>query len=146
MSEADKKKVMWFRGQLFIGAAGSTATTQLTHAMQAKIDVKPTTVETTERGDGTAVPQETQSVVKVAVGISFTMPNRTDDVNLATIRSAAASGTPLAFRGKDHASGKGPDMDCYVEVSEGQPYNGAQTFDITLTPTDDAGRSPQAYV
>jgi hypothetical protein len=146
MGVAEHKVKMWFEGQLFYGPAGATGTTQLTHVMEASWGVAPKYAETTERGDGTKVPAETQSPTAVSITLKFKMPNRTDDPALQALLAAVASVEPLAIRGKDYAAGKGPDLDGYLAYEHGQPVNGVQTYDFTVTATSDAARLPNYYV
>ena len=101
---------------------------------------------TTVRGTGSVAPIETEQTTSRTVQIEFNMINDTADTGLAALRTAAAAGTAIALRGKDHSAGLGPDADFIVTEKNGQPLEGEQTFDFTATPTISAGRTPQSYV
>lgn len=137
---------MGFEGKLYIGTAGSTAATLLTNVRDVQIARSTNKGNTTVRGDGTAPPVETQRVTRRIQSITWQMINDSDDTELETLRVADAAGTPVAVRMKDSATGKGFDGDCIIEISEGQPLDGEQTFDITAVPTRESGRDPDPYV
>lgn len=138
-------KKMGFEGLVYIGAAGSTAATLLSNRVDTTIDTDPQMAPTTVAGAGTSPPIEAEAVVSLKFSATVTMKNDTTDSALTTLRAAAAAGTPLALRMKDHASGKGYDGDVNVKESHGRPLGGEQTFDYTFTPND-AQRTPQLYV
>ncbi len=137
-----KETKMGFEGVLYHGTAGSTASTQITNARDITIADSPEYGDTSVRGDGTGPGVNSQRVVAISHTLEFNMVNKSDDTALTALRTAAAAGTPIALRGKDYSSGKGPDFDYVLEVSNGQPYKGEQTFDFTCTPTDEEGRDP----
>lgn len=139
---APKNTKMAFEGQLFYGVAGATAATQITTAREKSIKNDPEKAETTAGGDGLAPPVVSERVTAITHQVEFTMVNRANDTTLQALLGAAAAGTPVALRGKDHAAGKGPDMDYILAVENGQPWKGEQTYKFTASPTDEADRIP----
>jgi hypothetical protein len=137
---------MGFEGQIFYGAAGSTATTQITNATDINFPIDQETGNTTVRGDGSSIPIETMSVTCLKGTIEFSMIFDTADTTLAALMTAAAAGSGVALRLKDYASGKGPDADYILKVENGMPLKGEQTKKFTATPTRGYGRNPQIYV
>ncbi len=136
---------MGYEGQIFIGTAGSTGATQLTNVRDISITTTLEYGPTTVRGDGSALPITTQKPVAATWTCDFNMLEKTDDTELATLKSAAALGTAIALRMKDHSSGSGFDGDVTVTRSQGQPLAGEATHDFTATPTDDSA-SPRAPI
>lgn len=138
-----KETKMGFEGILYYGVAGSTASTQITNCRDVTLSYTPEKGDTTVRGDGSGPVVNSSRVVAIGHTLSFNMVNKSDDSTLAALLAAAAAGTPVALRGKDYSSGKGPDFDYTLEVSNGQPFKGEQTFDFTAEPTDESGRDPE---
>lgn len=139
------QKKMGFEGKIFYGAAGSTASTEITNSRDITYNMDPEKGDTTERGDGSAPPIVTERVTARVVSIEWTMLNKTSDTTLEALRVAAYAGLPVAIRTKDYASGKGFDGDVTISVSHGKPYRGEQTYQFTASPCDD-DRAPQLYV
>lgn len=140
---------MGFEGLLYWGAAGSSASTQVLIARDVSTTTDPTKAPTTVRGAGSTPPLITEDVVAVAWSCDFNLVNEAAGAGLtalAALRAAAAAGTSVALRMKDHAAGMGYDGDVTVSCKNGQPYQGEQTFDFTATPTKQDGRDPQFYV
>ena len=139
-------KPMGFEGKLYYGTAGSTGATQLTGARDITITYGHSKGPTNGRGDGSAPPIKHERVTERTVEIKFTMVNNTADASLASMRTAAAAGTPIALRGIDYTAGKGPDGDFTLDMENGQPLAGEQTVNFTATPTDESGRTLSPYV
>ena len=138
---------MGFEGIAYIGTAGTEATTQLDmDVVDITLDLDEDYGETTDRGDSSEVPVETGDPVLRKYGVELKMLNDPDDANLQTILAAVNTGTPLAFRTKDHAAGKGFDGDVFFKRKHGMPLKGEQTLDFTVKPTKKAGRTPRGYV
>jgi hypothetical protein len=137
---------MGFEGILYYGAAGSTATNQLTNAKDITISGDVERGDTTRRGDSSGPPIKSGRVTARIVGIEFQMLNNTSDTYLEAMKVAAAAGTPVALRGKDYAAGKGPDGDFTLGVSKPWPLAGEQVVTITAEPTEESGRTVQPYV
>lgn len=136
---------MGFEGEIYYGAAGSTASTKLTNSRDINYNLDPEKGDTTERGDGSAPPIVTERVAARVVSIDWTMLNKVGDTSLEALRVAAYAGLPVALRLKDYDSGKGYDGDVTLSVAHGKPYRGEQTYQFTATPNDDQ-RAPQLYV
>lgn len=139
---ADK---MGFQGKILYGAAGSTATNEITNSRDINYTLDTSDGDTTVRGDGSAPPIETGSVTRRILGIDWAMINKTTDTNLAALRAAAYAGLPVAIRTLDHAAGKGFDGDVILKVSHAKPLDGEQTLQFTAKPNADL-RAPQSYV
>ena len=136
---------MGFEGLLYYGAAGSTAGTLLTNCKDITIDGPVERGDTTVRGDGSAPPVKTSQVTSVSGNIEFVMLNDSSDASLEALKTAAAAGTPVALRGKDYASGKGPDADYNLSVSKPWPLNGEQVVTFSGEP-ERSSRVPLLYV
>lgn len=137
---------MGYEGILYYGAAGATASTQLTNTRDITVEIDHETGDTTVRGDSSGPPIVTASVTARVVSLEFQMVNDTADAALEALRAAAAAGTPVALRGKDHAAGKGPDADFVITISKPWPLKGEQVVSIKATPTRQSGRAPVPYV
>jgi hypothetical protein len=137
-----KETKMAFEGKLYYGVAGSTGATEITNCRDVTISWTTQTGDTTVRGDGAGPPVGSARVTRIDVEIQWTMLNKSDDVTLAALLTATAAGSPVAIRGKDYSSGKGPDYDVILSVQNGQPVNGEQTYQFTATPTEESGRAP----
>lgn len=137
-----KETKMAFEGLMYYGTAGSTATNLLTNIRDVTITQSTQKGDTTPRGSGSSPPVGSQRITRADIQLQFTMLNRSDDTYLAAMLAAAAACTPVALRGKDHSSGKGPDMDFILAVENGQPVNGEQTYKFTADPTEESGRTP----
>lgn len=137
---------MGFEGLLYYGTAGSTATTLLENCKDITVTRDVERGNTTVRGTGANPPIETESVTVRKIQIEFVMINDITDTEFAALKTAVSAGTAVALRGKDYASGKGPDADFTLSMSEPWPLNGEQAVTFTATPNRDHGRSPQTYV
>ena len=136
-----------YRGQVLIGAAGSAGTTQITNSdADIKVDYEQGTDDSTTRGAGTSPPIETVGIVSIKINsVEFSCKVRQTDANVETLMAALAAGNGLAFRTKHHSSGKGFDGDGYFKASLGQPLKGMSVLTVTVTPTDDYGRTPSLW-
>ena len=140
------KETMGFEGQMFVGPAGSTASTQVTKSRDITISTDPEFGDTTTRGDGSAPPVNTSSVVAINWSSDWNMTDNETDTTLAMMKAAAEAGTPIALRMKDKAEGKGFDGDVNLSRKSGKPLKGESTNDFTATPTLAGGRAPKTYV
>lgn len=127
------------------GAAGSTASTVITNIRDKKIDLEPQVASTTEAGDGTEVPIDTEEVTSLKVSFEWTMLEKDNDATLAALKSAAMSGTPVALRTQDYESGLGYDGDVILKMSANKPLNGEASITFTATPNR-SERDPQLFV
>lgn len=138
-------KKMGFEGLFYYGTHGTTASNQLTNIRDVSVSVDVSEGDTTTKGDGTAPPIETSRVTSIRFQLDFQMIYKTSDTFLQAMLTAAIAGTPVALRGKDYASGKGPDGDFILSYKHGEPFKGEQTYDFVAKPNDD-DRTPQIYV
>jgi hypothetical protein len=136
---------MGFEGFIYLGTKGSTAATLLTNTRDINYNLEPDKGDTTVRGLGTSPPIKTERVVMIGVTIDWTMLNKTNDTNIATLLTAVTTGNEVAIRTKDHSAGKGFDGDCTISVQQGRPIGGEQTLQFTATPSDEL-RTPALYV
>ena len=130
-----------YQGLLYYGTAGTTASTLLTNVEDLNYDTEQERVETTTRGDGTAIPKKVEDVVALGCTITWSMFNKTTDNELIALIAAARTGTAVALRTKSWASGLGFDGDCHVSVTHEMTLKGASKFNFTASPTDTAGRT-----
>lgn len=137
---------MGFEGILYYGAPGSTAATQITNCKDITITRDVERGNTTVRGDSSVAPIETEHVTLRKMQIEWTMLNDSTDTTLEALRVAVATGAAVALRGKDFASGKGPDADFTLSQSDPWPLAGEQAITFTAIPTRAHSRAPEIYV
>jgi len=139
-------KRMNFEGRAYVGTAGTTASGEVTNSRDITLPMGQEYGDTTVRGSS-GPPKKTSRVTQVSCdGIEVTMLNEEGDSIKAALLGAAAAGTPVALRLKDHAAGKGFDGDCNVSASQPWPLNGEQVITFSFMPTDESGRMWQGYV
>ncbi len=131
----DKK--MGYEKVLYYGTAGSQAATQLTIIRDVTYNTTTEKGETTANGDGNAPPIVTERVTARSVELTFDMINDSANASLASMIAAARAGTTVALYYKDYSTGKGFDGDVILEVENGAPYKGEQTYSFTARPNDD---------
>ena len=125
-----------FEGKLYIGTAGTTASTQLTERTDITLNLTSETADSTAAGDGTAVPLKTEEVVAIAAEISWSMLYKTEDTNIATMVNAQVAGTAIAVKIMRHGSDADYfDGDCFLDFGSGMPLSDNQKFEITAKPT-----------
>lgn len=136
-----KKRAGWER-IIYRGTAGSTAATQIdTHVGNIDVSHGHEYNETTDRGDGSAVPKMTEQLVKQVAGITFTMQYEDSEAHMVALLAAHVAGTPLAFKVIRYASGPTEfDGDCYIDYDSPGELTAGQEVTFTLHPTDDGGR------
>lgn len=136
-----KKRAGWER-KIYRGTAGSTAATHIdTHVGDVSISHSNEYNETTDRGDGSAVPKMTEQLVKQSAEITFTMQYQDSEAHMVALLAASQAGTPLAFKVERNASGVTEfDGDCYIDYEAPGELSGGQVVTFTLHPTDDGGR------
>ena len=98
-----------YQGLIYYGTAGTTASTLLTNVEDLNYDTEQERVETTTRGDSTAIPKKVEDVVALGCTITWSMFNKTTDNELIALIAAARTGTAVALRTKSWASGLGFD-------------------------------------
>jgi len=137
---------MGFEGLLYYGPAGSTASTLLENTRDITVTNDVERGDTTVRGNSTAPPIKTADVTAREATIEFVMINDITDTAFAALKQAAADGTGVALRGQDYASGKGPDADYTLSMSQPWPLQGEQVVTFTAQPSRSYGRAPSNYV
>ena len=135
-----------YQGIIYYGAAGSTAATQLTNVEDLNYNVEPEKVETTVRGDGSAVPVKIEDVVALGATITWAMFHKASDTALTALIAASRTGAAVAIRTKAYSSGLGFDGDCTLSISHEMTLKGQSKFNFTATPTDSGGRTPSLNV
>lgn len=128
-----------FKRQLFIGTAGTTATTAVDRGVvDLDVDKPATRAETTHRGPGTSIPRESQMVTKISCQISFGLLYDDSDANIGTILAAAETKLPISMVVKRMDSGQVEfDGDVTLEQTSPGPLEGTQEVSVTAVPTNE---------
>jgi hypothetical protein len=134
-----------WEGQVLTGTAGATATTVIENTKDMSEDKTTARGNTTVRGQSNGPPVGTENVSIINWAFEFTMVNKAGDTVLEALRTAEATGTPVALRTRDHVSGKGYDGDVNLESKHGMPLEGEQTIVFSCT-ANNSLRTPQPYV
>lgn len=125
-----------FEGKVYIGTAGSTASTQLTERTDITYNINNERAESTAAGDGSTVPLKTEEVVCVAVEMSWSMIYNTEDTNIATMIDAATAGDTVAVKFIRHASDtKAFDGDCSLDFGTALFLKENQKFEVSAVPS-----------
>ena len=137
---------MGYTTQLFIGTPGSSAGTRVENARDINHPIEQTYGTTTIRGDGTAIPIETEKTVSRKPSVTWTMGSDPNDAPLATLRAAAKSATPVVACLLKERNAAGAevtilDSDFNIKVTEKSPLGGALEYDFEATPSRDYGRT-----
>jgi len=122
-----------FEGKLYWGAAGATATTELTIARDVSYKFDPTLVDTSDR----ASIVEYQKTGMLKFSLEFECNNNDSDAFVNAARVAAAAGGTMAFRTRDKTAGWGCDGDFNIALDESQALRDAQRMKIVATPNND---------
>lgn len=133
---------MGYQSKLYIGTAGSAATSQVTQATDVDYDLAPQKGATTVRGTSGVVPITTENVTQIGVAVTWKMVNDPTDAQLATMIAAAISGAAVAVKLVTGSGATLFDGDCTLAKKYNAPLQGEATYDFTATPTKSAGRSP----
>ena len=135
-------KTMGYEGLLYYGTKGSTAGTQITARRDVTHDTSVDVGETSEAGDGSAVPIVTGEAAALTPSINFSLIISDDSDAVVALQAAAATGNPIALR-YIRSSGKlGFDCDCVISTSQGSPYKGEATIDVTVEAVSASLRTP----
>jgi hypothetical protein len=147
---ADQK--MSFEGLIYYGTVGSrpgagglipeTRDMSMTYST----DKGNTTVRAVDGSGNPLIPIETENVTVRKWQFDFQTLNVPENAIIAALLAASFAGTPIAFRTKDYAAGKGFDGDVILEHKQGISLRGEQTLDFTAKPTRAGGRLPDFYV
>lgn len=133
---------MGYEAKLYYGAAGATASTAITNSRDIKYDTNNVMGDNTIRGSGSAPPIRTGKPVAREVAMSWTMINKASDTTLTALLAAARTGVSVALRYIPNTGATGFDGDCFIDVSNGAPLGGEQTFDFTVSGIDNTTREP----
>jgi len=141
-----KKRAGWER-TLHEGTAGSAPVPPagiVTQATDVDIVKGNTRSSTTSRGDGTAIPHETEQVVGENVQITFTVLYDDADAEVAALLAAALTGGAIALLTQRQVSGSYADEfdgDVTLDVDMPGPLAGGMELGFTAIPTEEAGRN-----
>lgn len=126
---------------VYIGTAGTTATTQLLHVIDANVEKGVERTDETDRGTSAAVPKKHDMAVQRSRQITFTYLYYDADANVATLLAAVHACTSLAIKVVRIASGDTEfDGDCTLDYTSPGPLTGGMVMEFTCVPTRDAGR------
>lgn len=134
-----------YEGQIKIGPAGSTGTTQLTNRTDIQEDYNPEWADTSVAGAGTAVPHKDEEIVQLAVSITFSLVYDSTDAAITTLLGYIYGGTPFALRTLAFSTGKGFDGDVTAGIKHGKKMKEGQTFEIECH-TNERARAWQVNV
>lgn len=136
-----KPRAGWER-LLYHGTAGSTAGTQVTHAQDVNVNIAHERWETTDRGDGSAIPKKTEQVVALVASITFTMVYHDGDSPTAALLAVAESGGDIALKATDYTGGNTEfDGDVTLDVDKPGGLKEGQVLSFTAYPSQDSGRT-----
>ena len=131
---------------LYYGVAGSTAATQITTAKGVNVDRSGTAFHSTKvRGDGSALPIETERPTDRKCVVTFTIPYDSTDATLASLIAAAEADAPTDVALKvDRASGglTEVDADFYLEYTSPGELEDGMDVEFTGHLSRDSGRTP----
>jgi hypothetical protein len=135
-------KKMGYEGQLYYGAAGVTAATQVGNCRDLNYAFGPVNEDTTVRGTSGLPVRTSRPVAMELKDLSWNMIHKTDDTTLTALRAAAAAGSAVALRTKAVSGGTGADFDAYIECTDGMPLAGTHTYDFKVVGLEDVDRTP----
>ena len=135
-------KTMGYEGLLYYGTKGSTAGTQITARRDVTHDTSVEIGETSEAGDGSAVPIVTGEAAARTPSINFSLIISDDSAAVVALQAAAATGDPIALRYIRSTGKLGFDCDCVISTSQGSPYKGEATMDVTVEAVSASLRTP----
>jgi hypothetical protein len=132
-----KKRAGWER-MLYYGVAGATASTLISYATDIDVGGAPTFADTSDRGDGTAVPKKTEQVVQIAAEVTFSVRYKDGDATIAALLAAYRTGAAVAIKVVRYSGGETEfDGDVYLEANSPGPLTDGQVIEFTGHPTDD---------
>lgn len=128
---------MGIEGQLFYGAAGSTATTLANNVKDLTEAIDPQDADISARGS--VIEQSGPGTIKVTISWSSNWDPA--DAFILAMVAAATTRVPIALRTKDYSAGKGIDGDWIVtKLDHKEPLKEGQAVDFEAHPTPLAGR------
>ena len=138
--------LMGFEKVLYIGTAGSTASTQVLDVVNIKVTESVQYGNTISRGAGTSLPRVTKKAVSLEKTVTFNTLNVPANTNLTTIKAAATAETPasrlIAMKVVDKASGT-TEFDADVDISIDRDAQLSAEQDLAFVATvDRSTRNP----
>lgn len=138
-----KARAGFERTLLYTATAGTKAVTPFLLAKDIDVDITFTRGDTTVRGDGTAIPKQTQINTQQIASITFVMEYDDGDAGVAAFMAAARTGAAIAVLTKIYVGDAYADEfdgDVTVDVSHPGPLAGVQEVTVTCVPTKEGGR------
>lgn len=133
---------MGFQTRLYVGTAGTVATTQVENALDVDYKIATQKGATTDRGTGGAPPITTENVTQRGVTITWGMNNDPDNAQLLLFQAAAIAGNPISIKLVTGSGATLFDGDVILEKDYDAPLAGPATYNFTAVPTKQLGRTP----
>jgi len=119
--------------KIYHGAAGSTATSELTNVKDVTLNLETGEADVTTRGNQGW--RATVGTLKEG-SVEFEMVWDSDDTGFTAIKNAYFNNTPIALAILDHENGEGLDADFSItNFSRNEPLEEAITVSVTAKPT-----------
>jgi len=119
--------------KIYHGAAGSTATSELTNVKDVTLNLETGEADVTTRGNQGW--RATVGTLKEG-SVEFEMVWDSDDSGFTAIKNAYFNNTPIALAILDHENGEGLDADFSItNFSRNEPLEEAITVSVTAKPT-----------
>lgn len=135
-------KVMGYKGQLFYGVKGSTATTQITARKDVNYNTDVAVGATTAAGDGSSVPIVTGEATAITPNLDFSLVVTDDSTAIVALMAASKTGNPIAIRWIPADGMDGFDGDVVLSDQQGSPLEGEATLQFTVVAVSDELRDP----
>lgn len=119
--------------KIYHGAAGTTATSELTNVKDVTLNLETGEADVTTRGNQGW--RATVGTLKEG-SVEFEMVWDSDDTGFTAIKNAYFNNTPIALAILDHENGEGLDADFSItNFSRNEPLEEAITVSVTAKPT-----------
>lgn len=119
--------------KIYHGAAGSTATSELTNVKDVTLNLETGEADVTTRGNQGW--RATVGTLKEG-SVEFEMVWDSDDTGFTAIKNAYFNNTPIALAILDYENGEGLDADFSItNFSRNEPLEEAITVSVTAKPT-----------
>ena len=119
--------------KIYHGAAGSTATSELTNVKDVTLNLETGEADVTTRGNSGW--RATVGTLKDG-SVEFEMVWDSEDTGFAAIKNAYFNNTPIALAILDYENGEGLDADFSItNFSRNEPLEEAITVSVTAKPT-----------
>lgn len=133
---------MGYQTRLYVGTAGTTASTQVENALDVDYKIATQKGPTTDRGTGGDPPITTENVTQRGVTITWGMNNDPDNAQLLLFQAAAIVGAPISIKVVTGSVAVLFDGDVILEKDYDAPLAGSATYSFTAVPTKQSGRKP----